>query len=138
MAGGGASSTAAFVAGGYGNPPSPNTNIADTEIWNGSSWTEVNNLNTGRSTVSGGGTSTLSMVFGGGPTSPTYYAVTEIWNGSSWTEVADLATGRESISSSRTSNITTSGLAAGGNLPPATTSTEEWSVPNAVVTVTTS
>ena len=40
MAGGGASRQC--IAGGYGNPPSPNTNIADTETWDGSSWTEVN------------------------------------------------------------------------------------------------
>ena len=39
-------STAGIVAGGVA-PGSP-TGTANTESWNGTSWTEVNNLNAGR------------------------------------------------------------------------------------------
>ena len=34
-----------------GKTPPPNAKIDSTEIWNGSSWTEVNNLNTARITT---------------------------------------------------------------------------------------
>ena len=61
---------------------------AQTEIWNGSSWTEVGDLNTGRQHVGGAGANTTAaLAFGGGPG---YKTNTERWNGSSWTEVNDL------------------------------------------------
>ena len=61
---------------------------ANTETWNGSSWTEVNDLNTARSSHGGAGIYTAALMFGG--SSPPQVKITESWNGSSWTEVADL------------------------------------------------
>ena len=37
-----------------GNNGSPGVTVATEEIWNGSSWTEVNDLNTGRRNLSAG------------------------------------------------------------------------------------
>src|SRR5210317_1400997 len=70
--------TAALVSGGVNN-------LALTELYNGSSWAEVNDLNTGRDILVGTGTSTSALNWGGEPP----VAITESWNGTSWTEVAD-------------------------------------------------
>ena len=72
-----------------GEPPS----TGKTEQWNGSSWTEVAEVNTPRAQGGGAGTYTDAVLFGGYtfPSSPRT-ANTEIWNGSSWTEVGDLNT----------------------------------------------
>ena len=55
-------------------PPAP----TQTEIWNGSTWTELNNLTTARGGNSGGGGSTISGLAFGGTPSPD--AQTEEWN----------------------------------------------------------
>ena len=60
-----------------------------TETYNGSSFTEVADLNTGRvyGMPSGHGTTTATICFGG---EHPIRALTESWDGSSWTEVGDL------------------------------------------------
>ena len=68
------------------------TTLLIHESWDGTSWTEVNDLNTARNDLAGSGTSTLGMAVGGSTGSVT--AVTESWNGTSWTEVNDLSTAR--------------------------------------------
>ena len=61
--------------------------IANTEIWNGSTWTEVNDLNDGRYVLKGGGTTTAAVLAGGYGGSPsTNPTQSEQWNGTSWTE----------------------------------------------------
>ena len=64
---------------------------AITELWNGSSWTEVNDLNTARRAGAGAGASgTAALAFGGNLSAPSPNAATEItetWNGTNWTEV---------------------------------------------------
>ena len=69
---------------------------ANTESWNGTSWTEVNDLNTARDIPTGIGTSSSTGLSAGGRTQPgdVYVAITEYWDGTSWTEVADLNTAR--------------------------------------------
>ena len=67
---------------------------------NGTSWTEVNNLNTARTYVAGTGTQTSALAFGGF-LDPGNTAVTESWNGTNWTEVADLNVARNAIRWSR-------------------------------------
>ena len=64
----------------------------ENELWNGSSWTEVGDLNTGRHAHGAAGTSTAGIIFGGN--SGTADAKTETWNGSAWTETNDLSTAR--------------------------------------------
>ena len=80
--------TAAIAAG--GETPSP---TANTESWNGSSWTEVNNLNTARGALGGSGSNT-NRFFSFWWNIWFRFSKTESWNGTAWTEVADLATYR--------------------------------------------
>ena len=83
-AGAGVSSSAALLMSGYdGSNP---TNAV--EQYNGSSWTEVSEVNTGRSYVRGCGTYTAALCTGGSPSSG---SGNELWNGSGWTEVGDLS-----------------------------------------------
>jgi len=63
-----------------------------TESYNGTSWTEVNDLNTARYEIGPAGTQTSALGFSGA--TPPAVAVTESWNGTSWTEVNDLNTAR--------------------------------------------
>tara|TARA_R110001592_G_scaffold3809_1_gene21745 strand:+ start:1920 stop:2876 length:957 start_codon:yes stop_codon:yes gene_type:complete len=79
-----------------------------TELYNGISWTEVNDLNTARNNLDGTGASSTAVVAtsGGGA------ADTELWNGTSWTEVNNLNSGRNGVV---VSGIATSALATGGD-----------------------
>ena len=106
-----------------GQPPEP---LAITELYNGTSWTEVNDLNTGRLKAGGAGTSSTSILAAAGYSGSTYYGQTEQWNGTNWTEVADLALGRSSVGMSGAD--TTSALVFGGGLPGTnpTANTESW------------
>jgi hypothetical protein len=118
--GGGTVATAAIAAGGQ----RPGT-VALTESWDGTSWTEVGDLNTARyqAAASTYGSPTSFLLFGGQPNR----AVTELFNGTSWTEIGDLATGRTSLAGA---GVTTSALAFGGSNPSgpgAQATTEEWS-----------
>ena len=105
----------------------------ETELWNGSSWTEVNNLNTARQDFDGVGTSTATIAFGGLVPSPAVSALTEDWDGISWVEVADLSTARRSLAGAGTA---TAGLCVGGT-PPVSAATEEWSIGKTTKTVDT-
>ena len=83
----------------FGGKVPPSTAI--TESYNGTSWTEVNDLNTARQALGGSGISnTAALAFGG--TVPPDSAVTELWNGSNWTEVNDLNAARQSLAGSGT------------------------------------
>jgi hypothetical protein len=94
-----------------------------TEQYNGSAWTEVGDMNTGRSSggSSGGAPYQDGIAFGGTPT----VAAAETWNGTSWTEVSDLNTGRREMASmgiSSSNALAASGQAATDNL----TVVESW------------
>jgi len=93
--------TAALAATGY-TYVSPAQNIANVESWDGTSWTEVNDVNSARRGAGAGGTSTSGIIGGGYTTTITNLA--ETWNGSSWTEVSELNTGREDTGGVGTSN----------------------------------
>ena len=119
------STTAAVITG--GNTPSA---TANTELWNGSAWTEVNDLNTARDLLAGSGSSsTNSLAFGGLSTA---LANTESWNGTVWTEVNDMGTGRRELGGS-SNGSNQSGLAFSGCTSPGSvqTASEEWSFPSA-------
>ncbi len=100
-----------------------------TESYNGSSWTEVNDLNTARGeSMRGSGTQTAALAFGGygGP----FFGAsaqnnTESWNGSNWTEVNDLNTARYygQGSGTQTSSLVYGGTPGGAN---AFSNTESW------------
>ena len=122
----GAPYTAALNFGGSALPL-PNTAKALTESWNGTSWTEVNDLNMGRSYIMGFGTQTSALAFGGyGPTPPaSYRQLTESWNGTSWTEVNDFSSTASGGGGSAGVDNTT-GLKYGGSPPANIATTEDW------------
>ena len=77
---GGSGGTSSFFGVGFGGdeqiPPGA-TRTANTEAWNGTSWTEVNNMGTARMDLNYGyiGTGSNSMALGGD--TPPYVATTE-------------------------------------------------------------
>ena len=119
LAGDGASNTACIAVGGFVNPPTGAT--GKTERYDGSSWTEVNDLNTARELLSNAGTTTASLAYGGATT--TKVANTESWDGTSWTEVNDLNTARSGLGRG---GIYTSALGFGGLTTTNVANTESW------------
>jgi hypothetical protein len=110
----------------------------DAETWNGTSWTEISNINTTREGPNGAAHTSTAAIIMGGRAHPTYYANTEAWNGTAWTEIADLATARYWGTSSGSS---TSAWMAGGypGSNPQPNITEEWTAADfQIKTVTTS
>ena len=81
-----------------------------TEEYNGSSWSEVNDLNTGGGNLVGTGTTEASVVYGGRP-GPT--ALTEVWNGTNWSEANDMIMARHSHM--KLGITSQAALAVGGN-----------------------
>jgi len=106
-AGGPAGQTSALWGGGYifTGPPGPNYRTGITETYNGSTWTEVNAMNTARLYLgcASAAPQTTALNFGGQsiawPSSPNFVTNTEQWNGTSWTEVNQLNTGRDECGS---------------------------------------
>jgi hypothetical protein len=117
QAAGSGTQTSTLVFG--GGPP----NKDETESYNGTSWTEKNDLNTARRGIAGAGASNTSAVaFGGG--SPAMDN-TETWNGTNWTAVNTLNTARYFLGGT---GIITAALAYGGT--PTTGATESWNGTN--------
>jgi hypothetical protein len=82
--GGGVGDQTAALA--YGGRP-PSTPATATESYDGSSWTSVNSMNTGRMEMGYGGSQTIAIAFGGQiPPSSAKTNLTEEWDGSSWTQ----------------------------------------------------
>jgi len=79
---------------------------AQTELYNGVSYSEQNDLNTGVNDNAGTGTSTSALSFLG-ELSPGATVENESWNGTSWTEVADLNTARDFTAGAGASNTPT-------------------------------
>ena len=109
--------TAAVATGGAAS----STMYGQTEQYNGSAWSEVNDLNTARKGLASCATSNTALVVAGGNT-PTVLANTESFNGSSWSEVNDLNQARLQFSGA---GGQTAGLVFGGN-PGASALTESW------------
>ena len=129
----GGTQTAAICAAGQSYPPS--TTRDETELWNGTSWTEVADVNTARQAQGGScqGTTTAFLMFGGAD--PPRKAETEEWDGVSWTEVADLPA---AISEHSGTGTASSALCMGGRITPSPTvrvDTLEWSNVAAIQTV---
>ena len=68
----------------FGGKDPPGSVQAINESYNGTNWTEVNDLNTARSGSAAGGTSTSTINFGGYDGSNNT-AAAETWNGTNWT-----------------------------------------------------
>ena len=96
--------------------------------WDGSSWTEIADLNTGRpgTGTAAGAPVTDTIAFGGylSSTSPTKQNLVEKWNGTSWTEVAEMNTKRN-VTSGHGDSGSNAG-AFGGEQDSSTTNAEIW------------
>ena len=124
MAGTGISSSAGLAFGGTSGPMS-----ALNESYNGTSFTEVNDLNTARAALGGAGTQTSTLAFGGNQQNPTTFAIAEIWNGTNWTETTDMNAVHSEVGSAGVDS--TSALCFGGNQPPPQSAdTELWNGSN--------
>ena len=100
-----------------------------TEQYNGTSWSEVNDLNTRKEQTQGVGIATAGLTFGGlNPDGPAVTDTTESWNGYVWTEVNDLNTARRDLSGARNSN--TAALAFGGFTTANVANNETWNGTN--------
>ena len=116
--------TAALAAG--GEPP----NTTNTEIYNGTSWTEVSDLvEGGRYGLVGFGTTTAALACGGYSNPPTNArASVESWNGASWTASTAMSTARYNFGGSK-GGTQTAGIVFSGISPShgtETVNTEEW------------
>ena len=110
---------AAFIAG--GGPATVNH-----EQYNGSSWSELANLNKSRTYLAGCGTTTAGLAVGGfsPPSSPAFADnESEEWDGSSWTEGSNLGTARYALQGAGTQ---TAGLVFGGTSDGFVAHTEEY------------
>tara|TARA_R100001224_G_scaffold17039_1_gene8438 strand:+ start:110 stop:1951 length:1842 start_codon:yes stop_codon:yes gene_type:complete len=106
----------------FGGSPAPTQ--AYSEQWDGSSWTEVGDLNEGRVAGAAGGASGTDAIIAGGYELPNIgnSLKTETWNGSSWTEVNALNAQKYTAGSGIP--VSTSGIAFGGN--PVVATAEVW------------
>ena len=88
----GGTQTAAFGAGGY-NPDLSHLAVTDkTEEYDGSSWTNTNDMGTARYGGCGCGTQTAGLASAGWYNNPNLL-LNEEYNGSTWTEAGDINTG---------------------------------------------
>ena len=104
------SQTATLGFGGSTAEPSNPAIVDNSEEFNGSSWSEGNNINTARYNIAGAGTQTAGLGFGG-YTTGTNRNESEEYNGTSWTEGNNLNTARGYIAGG---GIQTAALAATG------------------------
>ena len=109
----GAAQTSAVTAAGATAPPA--SAINKTEEYNGTSWTEVNNVNTARFNMTAFGTEPAGVLAGVGTPSVTYGGTTEEYNGSTWTTVNPYAAPGANYRSA--SGTLTAGLLVGGVAP---------------------
>jgi hypothetical protein len=93
------------------------------EEYDGTTWTSDADMPVGYGSASGDGSITNAWI--AGANSPAPIGTTLIYNGSAWTTASTMATGRtESSFSSGGSG--SSGFVGGGNIPPSTNATEEF------------
>jgi len=127
----GHSNTAALCVGG-GTPPVTNNLNANNESWNGTNWTEVNDVNTARRSATGAGTPSAALFFGGVAANPeATTGRTELWNGTNWTEVNDMNRGPAQGNGlgGAGQGTSTATLGFGGNSP-TKKETESWNGTN--------
>ena len=88
------------------------TYLNQTESYNGTSWSEVADLNTARNAAAAGGTQTSALLAGRAPGS----TASESWDGSCWTTTPSLNAARQYLTGAMESG--TAGIAFGGLPPP--------------------
>ena len=118
--------TAALCVGGKQTWPGTST-FDNVEEYNGSAWTEKNDLNTARGGMQNGGAGTSTAAMVGGGETPTKVANVEVWDGTSWTESSDIpaaVTRTGGIGSSTAANIS-----GGSNPSTQVSATSDWTDP---------
>ena len=105
--------TAAVVAAGASAPPA--TAMNKTEEYNGTSWTEVNAVNTARYNMTAFGTEPAGVLAGVGTPTVSYGGTTEEYDGTNWTTVNSYNAPGANYRSS--CGPQTAGLLAGGVAP---------------------
>ena len=114
----------AGIAGGDDGTPGDSW-VANTELYNGTSWSETADLNTARYfAIGSGGTTTAAIGVAGRTT--TNVANVESWNGSSWSEVTDINTARRGVLSNQPPAAQTQILVYSGYSTTRHTNTESW------------
>jgi len=101
--------------------------VTNTESYNGSTWTELNDVNSAICLHGGAGTQTSALSFGGrlSPGPGAYVTQTESWDGTSWTtSPGNLNTARGYLAGVGADN--TSVLAFGGYTGSPQAQTESW------------
>ncbi len=136
---GGTANRAPTTAGLAFGGESPSLTV-NTETWDGTSWTEVNNMNTAKGDFGFNGVQSGALAWGGStPASPPYQqAICEYYNGTSWSELADLSTGINNGIAPAGGAVL--GLSSGGRTSPSSsnTGTEEWTAALSNLTITSS
>jgi len=115
----GTNTASVYFGGFYAGP----TLTAKTELYNGSAWTEVNDMNTARRYLNGAGISTAALAAGGTNPAPTNTAYVELWDGTNWTETTDLNTAKAYGAGWGATN--TAAIAVAGQPVPSKT-VEQW------------
>ena len=96
--GGGIGNCDAFIVAAGRNQPydspggNPYQTISCVESYDGSSWSEVNNLNLERTNIMAAGTTTSGIIAGGFRFANSACGQTETWNGTNWSETDDMLT----------------------------------------------
>jgi hypothetical protein len=134
MASGGSSNQNSMIFGGN------SSNEGETETWNGATWTEVADLNTGRGDLGGAGNGTSSAIAFGGANTPNSENETETWNGTAWTERSELGTASRYMGNSSNGTTVNAICFGGSSSGPSQfeTTTQEWTSDNVLSTVTVS
>ena len=109
----GASKDSALSGGGAESPSPPPAGV-NTEVYNGTTWTEVNNLTTGVQVAGNFGTVTAGIFASGSGAPGAGIANVQQWDGTNWTEIADVNNARRQ---SKGGGTTTAALIAGGYAP---------------------
>ena len=121
--------TASIVFG--GGTFGPQAGLSPTESYDGTTWTEVNDLNTARYYTGESGTTTSALCISGrNPAlgTPTQYVTNvESWNGTSWTEITDVNSLRSKAGGDGVDNTSALFVAGNGGDPdPTSTKVESW------------
>ena len=135
VAGAGTQTAGLAISGNTGSPEALKTEV---ESYDGSSWTEVGDVNTAvdRFGSMAGGTQDIAIKVSGrdgtGDPNPKTVNV-EQWDGTSWAEVANVSTGR--YHGAVGSGPSAASAFLSGGTPPATNATEEWTLLRNVKTI---
>ena len=118
--GGCGTATAGIIAGGM---PGGEGQVANSDEWDGSSWTAGGAMGDARQSPELSGTSAAAFVTGGRDDPGSVKNTSEIYDGSSWTNSTSMSNARYYHAQGGT---TTATWVAGGSPPGETSATEEW------------